>query len=125
MRRVIARALGAGVCCVVAGACARAAVPVGVPEPPVVIPAGPRTALPPVPMVDGPLAVRVAYPAPGATIGSRDSNFIFGSTGSGRATLEINGAPVQVHPNGAFIAFLPVPPAESAQYVLRAVRDAD
>ena len=76
-------------------------------------------------MVDGPLAVRVVYPSPGATIGSRDSNFIFGSVGSGRAALEINGMPVTVHPNGAFIGFLPVPSAESPQYTLRAVRGAD
>src|SRR5690606_14651484 len=31
------------------------------------------------------------------------------SVGSGDARLTINGRPVEVHPNGAFIAFLPVP----------------
>jgi N-acetylmuramoyl-L-alanine amidase len=39
-----------------------------------------------------------------------DSTFIFGSVGNGRATLTINGAPVQrLAPNGAFLAYLPVP----------------
>ena len=127
MRRV-SRALGSGACCLALAACARATAPVPVPLP---VPGdtarpaiAPRT-LPPIPLVDGPLAVRVVYPSANALIASRDSNFIFGSVGSGRATLEINGAPVQVHPNGAFIAFLPVPPAESPQYVLRVRRDAD
>jgi N-acetylmuramoyl-L-alanine amidase len=39
----------------------------------------------------------------------RDSTFIFGSVGTGEAQLRINGAPVEVAANGAFLAFLPVP----------------
>jgi hypothetical protein len=38
-----------------------------------------------------------------------DSNFIFGSTGSGRAQLTINDVGVPVAPNGGFLAFIPVP----------------
>src|SRR5688572_23326909 len=53
-------------------------------------------ALPPVPLVDGPLAIRIVYPTAGAVIQARDSNFIFGTVGSGRASLLINGAPVPV-----------------------------
>ncbi|HEU4563206.1 MAG TPA: hypothetical protein VFS05_01110, partial [Gemmatimonadaceae bacterium] len=49
------------------------------------------------------------YPSAGARITARDSNFIFGSLGNGRASLAINGAPVPVLPNGSWIAFLPVP----------------
>ncbi|HEV2131561.1 MAG TPA: hypothetical protein VGR27_10690, partial [Longimicrobiaceae bacterium] len=71
--------------------------------------AGPP-ALPPVPPVTGPLAIDVVYPAEGAPITARDSNFVFGSVGTGDATLTINGAPVQVAANGAWLAFLPVPP---------------
>ena len=56
-------------------------------------------------------------------IATRDSNFIFGSTGSGRATLTINGAPVTVAPNGAWLAFLPVPP--DGVYRLQATRDGE
>jgi N-acetylmuramoyl-L-alanine amidase len=106
---------------VVAGlACARrSAGPVAAP----VVPAAP--ALPPVPLVDGPLAVRVVYPPAGATIQARDSNFIFGSVGSGKATLTINGTPVPVVPNGSFIAYLPLPPASAPQYTIVASRGAD
>jgi hypothetical protein len=41
----------------------------------------------------------VYYP-PGARVAVRDSNFIFGATGSGQASLTISGAPVTVAPNG-------------------------
>ena len=65
--------------------------------------------LPPIPFHDGPLEVRVVYPPENRTIAIRGSNFVFGSTGTGRAELTINGIPVRVDPNGAFLAFLPVP----------------
>ena len=81
--------------------------------------------LPPVPLVDGPLAIRVVYPPSGAVIQARDSNFIFGSTGSGNATLTINGAPVPVLPNGSFLAFLPVPPSAAPTYSIVARRGGD
>jgi N-acetylmuramoyl-L-alanine amidase len=74
------------------------------------------------PVVDGPLAIRVTYPQAGQTVTSRDSNFIFGSIGSGKASLLINGHPARVYPNGAFIAFIPNPPAPSPRYELVAVR---
>ena len=66
--------------------------------------------LPPVPVVTGALAIDVVYPAEGAQIAVLDSTFIFGSVGRGDASLTINGAPVQVARNGAWLAFLPVPP---------------
>ena len=81
--------------------------------------------LPPVPEVDGPLAVRVAYPSPNQLITARDSNFIFGSIGSGRATLSINGTPVKVAPNGAFLAYLALPPATAPRYDIVATRGSD
>jgi len=65
--------------------------------------------LPPVPPRTGPLAIDVVYPAEGAQLTTADSNFVFGSVGTGGATLTINGAPVEVAANGAFLAFLPVP----------------
>jgi N-acetylmuramoyl-L-alanine amidase len=82
-------------------------------------------ALPPVPLVDGPLAVRVVYPPANAVVQARDSNFIFGTVGSGKATLVINGRPVPVVPNGSFLAYLPVPPASAPQYTIVATRGAD
>ena len=102
------------------GACASAgARPAGPPAVPVPG-AEPTPALPAIPPVDGPLEVSVRYPAAGERIAARDSNFIFGSVGTGRATLTINGASVPVAPNGAFLAFLPVPP--NGAYHIEATR---
>lgn len=80
--------------------------------------AEPTPSLPPIPLVEGPLAIKVVYPAPQHLIESRDSNFIFGSVGNGHATLTINGAPAQVYPNGAFIAYVANPPAAAPRYDL-------
>lgn len=79
--------------------------------------------LPRIPAVDGPLQLTVVYPLEGAVVAASDSNFIFGATGSGRATLTINGTPVPVQPNGAYLAFLPVP-ADST-YRLEATKDGE
>jgi N-acetylmuramoyl-L-alanine amidase len=57
----------------------------------------------------GPLALDVVYPGEGAQLSAADSNFVFGSTGTGQSTLSINGTSVDVAPNGAFLAYLPVP----------------
>jgi len=78
-------------------------------------------ALPPVPPVRGALAVTVMHPGDGTLLGV-DSTFIFGSVGSGDATLRINGTPVPVASNGAFLGWLPVPPASAPRYELDAVR---
>lgn len=83
----------------------------GTPAPPGAVTAA-AAPLPPVPLVDGPLAIRVVYPTPNHLVTSRDSNFIFGSVGSGRATLAINGVPVRVHPNGAFLGYVANPPGQ-------------
>ncbi len=50
----------------------------------------------------------------------RDSNFIFGSVGTGDAALRINGVAVPVWPNGAFMGWLPVPPDSAPRYELLA-----
>ena len=81
--------------------------------------------LPPVPLVTGPLAPRVVYPSLNALIQSRDSNFIFGSIGNGNAALTINGTPVHVWPNGAYLAYLPIPAADAPRYDLVATLGAD
>lgn len=72
-------------------------------------PAGEADRLPPVPMATGPLELSVVYPGPDAVLGASDSTFIFGSTGRGDARLTISGTPVEVHPNGTFLAFLRIP----------------
>jgi len=80
----------------------------------------PRSAppLPTIPLVTGPLAPHVVFPARNQSIPVRDSNFIFGSVGNGHATLTINGAPVAVAPNGTFLGYLPVPPPTAPRYEL-------
>lgn len=74
-------------------------------------PPGPeRTPLPEIPRVEGEPSLYVAYPDSLQRIAVSDTNFIFGTTGTGAAELTVNGRPVEVEPNGAFLAFLPVPP---------------
>jgi N-acetylmuramoyl-L-alanine amidase len=85
----------------------------------------PNPALPPIPLVTGALAPRVVYPDENQLIQSRDSNFIFGSLGNGKATLTINGVPVNVLPNGSYLAFLANPPATRPVYDLVAVLNGD
>src|SRR5690242_6123049 len=92
---------------------------------PNVSPAPATSHLPPVPLVQGPLALKVVYPRPDAIIEARDSSFLFGSTGTGDARLTINGTPVRVWPNGAWLAWLALPPDSLMQFhlVARTPRD--
>jgi len=92
---------------------------------PNVAPAPATSHLPPVPAVQGPLALKVVYPRPDAIIEARDSSFLFGSTGTGDAQLTINGTPVRVWPNGAWVAWLTLPPDSLMQFrlVARTPRD--
>jgi len=66
------------------------------------------------------LQINVVYPKPNQMLEVRDSNFVFGSVGSGDAALRINGVAVPVWPNGAFMAWLPVPPDNAPRYELLA-----
>jgi N-acetylmuramoyl-L-alanine amidase len=75
-------------------------------------------AWPAIPRVEGPLAIRVQYPSPNAVIAARDSTFLLGTVNHGGATLRINGAPVTVNPNGAFLAWVAMPPRGRAQFDL-------
>lgn len=60
-----------------------------------------------------------------APLQSRDSTFLFGSTGRGDATLTINGIPVPVYRTGGWIAWLPLPPDTLASFGLVAAAGAD
>ena len=104
------------------------AAPTNPPTPVPIIPVTPgEVGLPPIPSVVEPIALHVVYPPEGAQIAARDSNFIFGSVGSGTATLRINGRAVDVKPNGSFLAFLPVPvnPDGSAVYEFEVAQGSD
>ena len=77
------------------------------------------------PLVEGELRIRVQYPAENAVVDARDSSFILGQVGNGRATLTINGVAVPVLPNGSYLAFLPLPRQDSARFDLVAALGAD
>jgi N-acetylmuramoyl-L-alanine amidase len=60
------------------------------------------------------------YPPSDAVVQVRDSSFLLGSLGSGDARLTINGQPVHVWPNGAWLAYLPFPSESLAEFRLEA-----
>lgn len=106
-------------CATATGRPALPSAPVAVAPPlvPAALPPG-NPKLPPVPEARGPVHITVVYPKPEQLLTVRDSNFIFGSVGSGDAALRINGVPVPVWPNGAFMGWLPVPPDSAPRYEL-------
>jgi N-acetylmuramoyl-L-alanine amidase len=53
-------------------------------------------------------------------VDAADSTFLLGSTGAGDADLTINGAQVRVWPNGAWIAWVALPPDSLIRLELRA-----
>ena len=81
--------------------------------------------MPPIPLVSDSLRIHVQYPAANALVDARDSSFIFGNVGNGRAALTINGIAVRVLPNGSYLAFLPLPGSDSARFDLVATLGAD
>ena len=81
--------------------------------------------LPAIPEVHGRVALTVVYPPAGQTLTASDSSFLFGSTGDGRARLAINGLPVPVAPDGAFLAWLALPDDSVAPFHLVAVDGPD
>ena len=67
-------------------------------------------------------AIIVRYPVPSQLVSS-DSNFLFGSVGNPKAKLQVNGIPVHVHQDGAFLAWMSVPETvhgDTAVYHFRA-----
>src|SRR6266487_3261993 len=82
-------------------------------------------ALPPVPLVHGALNLRVVYPPPDAVVEVRDSSFLLGTAGTGDARLTLNGTPVHVWPNGAWLAWLPFPNDSLMQFQLDARTSSD
>lgn len=87
--------------------------------------AGNPSALPGMDSVSGPLVLRVQYPAEGAVVDARDSSFLFGSVGNGRATLTINGRSVRVWPNGAWLAWVGLPGDSLMRFDIVAVEAGD
>lgn len=74
-----------------------------------------------IPAVDGPLVVEVRYPT-AAPVGVTDSIALWGTVGTGKARLRVNGQVVRIEPNGGFAAFLPIPPGEAPMLEFEASR---
>jgi len=72
-----------------------------------------------------PIDLRVVYPAPEDRVRVRDSSFLFGSVSDRQVRLTINGAPVRVWPNGAWLAWLPFPPDTVIQFRIEARSERD
>lgn len=72
-----------------------------------------KFSLPEPPPRHDPLKIDVVYPEQGAKRPNVDSNFIFGSVGTGAAELTINGVSVPVAKNGAFLGYLAMPKNDS------------
>jgi N-acetylmuramoyl-L-alanine amidase len=81
---------------------------------------GPASGLPDVPVTRGPLDLRVVYPPPQGIVHARDSSFLLGSVGTGDALLSINGYPVRVWPNGAWLAWISLPHDSVMQFHISA-----
>jgi N-acetylmuramoyl-L-alanine amidase len=75
--------------------------------------------------VQEPIAIRVVYPTPGDRVDAGDSSFMFGTVGTGDASLTINGQPVRVWPNGAWLAWIAFPPDSVMRFDLVATRGAE
>jgi len=61
--------------------------------------------------ISTPPIINVVYPLEGKEITSSDSTFIFGSVTPG-SDLVINDQYIEVHKNGAFLAYLPLKPGD-------------
>lgn len=72
-----------------------------------------------------PIELRVVYPAPEDLVRVRDSSFLLGSVASGDVRLTINGSPVRVWPNGAWLAWIPFPPDSVMQFRIEARLERD
>ncbi len=69
------------------------------------------------------LLVHVQYPAAGQALTASDSTFVFGRVEGARGSdvqLSVNGNPVEVHPGGGWLAFVPIEP-DSFTFSIRAV----
>jgi N-acetylmuramoyl-L-alanine amidase len=89
------------------------------------LPTEDNSKLPPIPLVTGPLAIHVVFPAEGSPVAPTDSEYLLGSVGNGHAALTINGHPAVVYPNGAFMAFVPNATPANPKFDLVATLGAD
>ena len=79
----------------------------------------------PIPPSAGALGLTVVYPLPNATITAGDSTFLLGTVGTGGAKLRVDGRPVEVHPNGAWLAWIAIPPDSAFDVAFEAATASD
>jgi N-acetylmuramoyl-L-alanine amidase len=79
-----------------------------------------RAELPAAARVADPIALSVIYPTRTDLVRVRDSSFLFGSVANGHVRVTINGTPVRVWPNGAWMAWLPFPSESLMQFRIEA-----
>jgi N-acetylmuramoyl-L-alanine amidase len=77
------------------------------------------------PRVPDPIGLTVVYPALTDLVRVRDSSFLFGSVANGDVRLTINGFPVRVWPNGAWLAWVAFPPDTLMEFRIEARLAAD
>jgi N-acetylmuramoyl-L-alanine amidase len=73
----------------------------------------------PIPAADGPLTLQLRYPAD-EPVWVTDSISVWGTTGSGKARLRIDGRSIRIEPNGGFATFVPMPPGDPPMLELEA-----
>ncbi|HEY0350596.1 MAG TPA: N-acetylmuramoyl-L-alanine amidase [Gemmatimonadales bacterium] len=71
------------------------------------------------------IGLHVVYPAPDDLVRVRDSSFLLGSVASGDVRVTINGAPVKVWSNGAWLAWIPFPPDSVIPFKIEARTERD
>lgn len=77
---------------------------------------------PPVPPLDGPLRLAIRYPESGSPA-PRKMVGVWGSVGSGRAALTVNGRSTRIEPNGAFVDWVPMEPTSTPTLLFTASLD--
>jgi N-acetylmuramoyl-L-alanine amidase len=84
-----------------------------------------RAELPAAPRVSDPIGLTVVYPALTDLVRVRDSSFLFGNVANNDVRLTINGTPVRVWPNGAWLAWVPFPSDTLMRFRIEAHLDGD
>ncbi|TFG49580.1 MAG: hypothetical protein E4H38_04795, partial [Gemmatimonadales bacterium] len=73
----------------------------------------------PIPAADGPLSLQIRYPTE-EPVWVTDSISVWGTIGSGKARLRIDGRSIRVEPDGGFATFVPIPPGDPPTLELEA-----
>lgn len=76
-----------------------------------------------IPAADGPLRIDVRFPTDSTAVPVEGATPIWGTVGTGRASLRVNGVTVPVEANGTFASFQPVAAGGELRFVARAGDD--